>query len=169
MRITWSQVLIGVGMLVCVLGIGSLEVLSQRVRVDPAATAPRAAGGSPELSWDSLAPRDDLLGLEAESAADSEAATPGVEGARKGAAPVGRLTVLEVNEKDRRLLSLNARGRVLAGEVSNGAVVITEDRKAADLGLVKPGDIIRVEPSRGLIQKIVVLRTAWQEITSPER
>ncbi len=108
MRITWSRVLIGVGMLVCLLSIGTLEVLSQRIRVDPAATAPRADGGAPEPSWDSLAPRDDLLSLEADPAADS------------------------------------------------------------DLGLVKPGDIVRVEPSHGQIQKILVLRTAWQEITSPE-
>ncbi|HET9925246.1 MAG TPA: hypothetical protein VFS98_14105 [Methylomirabilota bacterium] len=168
MRITWSRVLIGVGVLVFLLGIGTLEVLSQRVRVDPAATALRAAGGAPEPSWDSLAPRDDLLSLEADRATDSEAATPGVEGARQGASPVGRLTVLEVNQKDRRL-SLNARGRILAAEVSNEAVVIMEDRKAADLGLVKPGDIVSVEASEGQIHKIVVLRPAWQEITSQER
>ncbi len=169
MRMTLSRVLIGVGVLVFVLGIGTLEVLSQRVRVDPAATAHRAAGGAPEPSWDSLAPRDDLLSLDADRATDSEAPTLEVDGARKGAAQVGRLTVLEVNQKDRRLLSLNARGRVLAAEVSNEAVVITEDRKAADLGLVKPGDIVRVEASQGQIHKIVVLRAAWQEITSQER
>jgi hypothetical protein len=169
MCITWSRVLIGVGVLVFLLGIGTLEVLSQRVRVDPAATALRAAGGAPEPSWDSLAPRDDLLSLEADRATDSEAATPGVEGARQGASPVGRLTVLEVNQKDRRLLSLNARGRIFAAEVSNEAVVITEDRKAADLGLVKPGDIVSVEASEGQIHKIVVLRPAWQEITRQER
>lgn len=170
MRMTLSRVLIGVGVLVFVLGIGTLEVLSQRVRVDPAATAPhRAAGGAPEPSWDSLAPRDDLLSLDADRATDSEAPTLEVDGARKGAAQVGRLTVLEVNQKDRRLLSLNARGQVLAAEVSNEAMVITEDRKAADLGLVKPGDIVRVEASQGQIHKIVVLRAAWQEITSQER
>lgn len=168
MGTTWGRVLVGIAVVACLLGLGALEVLSQRVRVDPAATALRASGGAPELAWDSLAPREDILSLEAERAADLEA-TPGVEGARRGAAPMGRLTVLEVNEKDRRLLSLTARGRVLAAEVSNEAVVIAEDRKTGDLSLVKPGDIVRVEPSQGQIQKIVVLRTAWQEITSPER
>jgi hypothetical protein len=164
MGVTWGRVLVGIGVLACFLGIGALEVLSQRVRVDPAApTAARSEGVRPEPSGDSLAlQHDDLLGLEADPA-DSEAPTPGIARTWTG------LIVLEVDEKDRRLLSVTGRGRVLTTEVSNEAVVVTEDRKAADLAFLKPGDVIRIEPSNGQIQRIVLLRPAWREMTSPEQ
>lgn len=133
MGVTWGRVLVGIGVLACFLGIGALEVLSQRVRVDPAATtAVRSEGVRPEPSGDSLAlHHDDLLSLEADPA-DSEAPTPGVARIRPGA---GRLIVLEV----------------------------------ADLAFLKPGDVIRIEPSNGQIQRIVLLRPAWREMTSPEQ
>ena len=53
--------------------------------------------------------------------------------------------------------------------MSNEAVVVTEDRKVADLAFLKPGDVIRIEPSNGQIQRIVLLRPAWREMTSPEQ
>jgi flagellar motor switch protein FliM len=52
-------------------------------------------------------------------------------------------------------------------EVSNEAVVVTEGRRVADLAALKPGDVIRIEPANGQIQRIVVLRPAWREMTSP--
>jgi len=52
--------------------------------------------------------------------------------------------------------------------VSNEAVVVTEGRRAADLAALKPGDVIRIEPSYGQIQRIIVLRPAWRKMTSPE-
>lgn len=167
MSMTWGRVLVGIGVLASLLGIGALEVLSQRVRVDPAATAAlRSEGVAPEPSGDSLAlDHDDLLGLDADPV-NPGAPTPGVGGTPAGA---GRLTVLEVDEKDRRLLSMTGRGRVFTTEVSNEAVVVTEDRKRADLAFLKPGDVIRIEPSNGQIQRIVLLRPAWRELTSPEQ
>jgi hypothetical protein len=160
---TWGRVLLGIAVVACLLGLAALEVLSQRVRVDAAATtAVRSEGVRPEPSGDALAlPHDDLLGLEADPAVNSEAPTSGVARTRTG------LTVLEIDEKDRRLSSLTARGRVLMTEVSNEAVVVTEGRRVADLAGLKPGDVIRIEPANGQIQRIVVLRPAWREMTSP--
>jgi len=77
--------------------------------------------------------------------------------------------VLEVDGKARRLVSLNAAGRVVVGEVEDTAVVVADDRKGADLTLLKPGDVIRVEPGGGPVQKIVVLRHGWDEVSSPEQ
>jgi len=160
---TWGRVLLGIAVVVCLLGLGALEVLSQRVRVDTAATtAVRSEGVRPEPSGDALAlHHDDLLGLEADPAVNSEAPASGVLRTRTG------LIVLEIDEKDRRLSSLTARGRVLMTEVSNEAVVVTEGRRVADLAALKPGDVIRIEPAHGQIQRIVVLRPAWREMTSP--
>lgn len=159
---TWGRVLLGIAVVACLLGLGALEVVSQRVRVDTAATtAVRSEGVRPEPSGDALAlHHDDLLGLEAERAVSSEAAS-GIARTRTG------LIVLEIDEKDRRLSSLTARGRVLTTEVSNEAVVVTEGRRFADLAALKPGDVIRIEPANGQIQRIVVLRPAWRQMTSP--
>lgn len=159
---TWGRVLLGIAVVACLLGLGALEVVSQRVRVDTvAATAVRSEGVRPEPSGDALAlHHDDLLGLEADPA-NSEAPASGAARTRTG------LIVLEIDGKDRRLSSLTARGRVLMTEVSNEAVVVTEGRRVADLAALKPGDVIRIEPANGQIQRIVVLRPAWRQVTSP--
>jgi len=47
--------------------------------------------------------------------------------------------------------------------------VLTEETQGAGLALLKPGDVIRVEPPNGQIQRIVVLRRGWQELESPEK
>ena len=46
--------------------------------------------------------------------------------------------------------------------------MVTEDESRADLGLINPGDIIKVESNAGRPEKIVVVRRAWEEHTSPE-
>jgi len=168
MGTTWGRVLVGIAVVACLLGLGALEVLSQRVRVDtPATTAVRAEGIHPEPSGDALAlHHDTLLGLDADPAMDWKAPASDIVRIRTGA---GRLVVLEIDEKDRRLSSMTARGRVFTTEVSSEAVVVTEGRRAANLALLKPGDVIRIEPADGQIQRIVVLRSAWRKVTSPDR
>jgi hypothetical protein len=47
-------------------------------------------------------------------------------------------------------------------------MVITDDETGADLGCLNPGDIIRVNEVDGRPAEIVVLRRAWEELTSPE-
>lgn len=86
-----------------------------------------------------------------------------------GVIQTGRMTVLEVNKEAHQIVSLNSVGRVRVAEVSTKAVVVTEDKKAADLALLNAGDLIQVEPRDGQIQRIVVLRRAWQETASPEQ
>ncbi|HKW91528.1 MAG TPA: hypothetical protein VJX92_06480 [Methylomirabilota bacterium] len=171
MNTTWSRrILIGTVIAVCLLGIGALEVLSERVSVDgQLAAVSRLAEDRTQPAWDSPAAPSELTAPEADL-------TPGVDGLllavpRKMTDSVqkGRLTVLEVDGQARRLVSLNAAGRVVVGEVEDKAVVVTDDRKGADLTLLKPGDVIRVEPGGGPVQKIVVLRHGWDEVSSPEQ
>lgn len=46
-------------------------------------------------------------------------------------------------------------------------LVMTEDGPAG-LETLNAGDIVRVEPSPGATQRIVVVRRVWEELTSPE-
>ncbi len=80
-----------------------------------------------------------------------------------------RMTVLEVKKEAGQIYCLEASGlRVV--EFKNGAVplVITDSGQQADLSLLHPGDLIKVERKDGRAQKIVILRHPWDEIASPE-
>ncbi len=47
-------------------------------------------------------------------------------------------------------------------------LVVTDDGAAPDLTALNAGDIVRVEERSGRAQRIVVVRRAWEELTSPE-
>jgi len=49
-----------------------------------------------------------------------------------------------------------------------GTLVVTDDGTVADLDCLNPGDVIRVNEVDGRPAEIVVLRRAWEELTSPE-
>ncbi len=49
-----------------------------------------------------------------------------------------------------------------------GTRVVTDEETRADLGCLNPGDIIRVNEIDGRPAEVVVLRRAWEELTSPE-
>lgn len=55
-------------------------------------------------------------------------------------------------------------------DVSCGADAIVEAHEGPGGGLeaLNPGDIIRMESDPGNAQRIVVVRRAWEELTSPE-
>jgi len=149
MLTTTVRVLIGIVVAACLLGIGALEVLSERVQ--------RAPDGRPDSSPAYLA---DLEIRE----------EPGPSPAQlSGAVQMGRQTVLNVDPAARRFLSLTGTGQVRVSEVSKGTLVMTEETQGAGLALLKPGDVIRVEAPHGQVQKIVVRRRGWQELESPEK
>jgi hypothetical protein len=158
MSTTTVRVLIGIVVTAGLLGIGALEVLSERVRVEPASTtAQRAPEGGPDSSPAHLADFD----VREE---------PGPSPAQlSGAVQMGRQTVLNVDPAARRFLSVTGTGQVRVSEVNRGTLVLTEETQGAGLALLKPGDVIRVEPRHGQIQRIVVLRRGWQELESPEK
>ena len=158
MSTTTVRVLIGIAVTAGLLGIGALEVLSERVRVDPASTtAQRAPEGGPESSPAYLADFDVREELGPSPAQLS------------GAVQMGRQTVLNVDPAARRVLSVTGTGQVRVSEVNRGTLVLTEETQGAGLALLKPGDVIRVEPAHGQIRGIVVLRRGWQELESPEK
>jgi hypothetical protein len=158
MSTTTVRVLIASVVTAGFLGIGALEVLSERVRVDPAATtAQRAPEGGPDSSPAYLA---DFEAREEPGPSPAELS---------GAVQTGRQTVLNVDPAARRFLSVTGTGQVRVSEVNRGTLVLTEETQGAGLALLKPGDVIRVEPPHGQIQRIVVLRRGWQEMESPEK
>ncbi len=152
------RVLIGSVVAACVLGIGALEVVSERVHVDPSSpSAQRAPGGESASSPAYVA---DLEFRE----------EPGPSAARLSTAvQTARDTVLNVDPAARRFLSVTGTGQVRVSEVSKGTPVVTEETQGAGLAQLKPGDVIRVEAPHGPIQRIVVLRRGWQELESPEK
>jgi hypothetical protein len=158
MSTTTVRVLIGSVIAACVLGIGALEVVSERVHVDPAATIGR---GAPDGGADS--PWTQVTDLEFRE----EAGPSPAEMTR--AVQMGRDTVLTVDPSVGRVLSLTGTGEVRVSEVSKSVTVVTDERQRASLALLRPGDVIRVEAPRGQIQRIVVLRRSWQELESPEK
>jgi len=175
MSVTWRRVLAGSVVVAILLGIGVLEVFSARVQVDPFSSATTGSNPGDERPnpWqDFLITQGDLLNLELGPPADWEAAGPAAAQGQEnltGVIQTDRMTVLEVNKETHQIVSLNSVGRVRVAEVSTKAVVVTEDKKAADLALLNAGDLIQVESRDGQIQRIVVLRRAWQETASPEQ
>ncbi len=79
-----------------------------------------------------------------------------------------RMTVMEINKNARRIVCMTSRGRVYVHKVPNEALVVTDEKKTGDLAALNTGDIIKAELRNGRIQKIVVLRHAWHEASSPE-
>ena len=157
MSTTTVRVLVGSVIAACVLGIGALEVLSERVHVDLAATAVQ---GAPDARPDSTQSIADLELREEPSPSPAHMTR---------ALHSGRQTVVNVDPAGRRFLSLTGTGQVRVSEVSKGTLVVTEEAQGVGLALLRPGDIIKVEAPHGQIRKIVVLRRGWQELASPEQ
>jgi hypothetical protein len=161
MSVTWGRVLIGLAVAVCLLGVGVLEVLSERVPSNRTSTTPPRPA---DERWEPSLEAGEAAGTQA---AETEMST--ASGSLTGSLQQRRLTVLEVNEKGRRLVSRNGAGRVLVTELGRDPDVVTEDRGAGSLALLQPGDVVRVDPVNGQARLIVVLRHAWQEAESPEK
>lgn len=154
MSATAIRILVGSVIVTCLVAIGALEVLSERVAVDRGPTVVQGAlDGKPDVP---PAPAADLEFRE----------EPGPSPAQLTA---GRHTVLTVDPAARRFLSRTDTGRVDVSEVGQGALVVTDDTQGAGLAHVKPGDVIRVEAPNGQVQRIVVLRRGWRELESPEK
>jgi hypothetical protein len=152
------RVLVGSVIAACLLGIAALEVVSERVRVDPSsAVVQGASDGRPDSAPVSVA---ELEFREEPGPSPSQLT---------GAVQSGRHTVLNVDPATRRVLSLTGTGQVSVSEVDRSARVVTDETQDATLALLRPGDVIRVEAPYGHIQKIVVLRRGWQELESPEQ
>ncbi|OLB05243.1 MAG: hypothetical protein DMD98_03845 [Candidatus Rokuibacteriota bacterium] len=79
-----------------------------------------------------------------------------------------RLVVVEVKRAEGRL---RVRGEAdVCTELSCSAhiIVVTDEDARAGLDALNPGDIIKIEPTGGRPERIVVLRRAWDELASPE-
>ena len=163
MSVTWGRILVGIAVTMCLLGVGVLEVLSERGQSRVLPEPSRIGEVRPE-PWGELGRVGPTL------TADADVSTPPAsQGGVTGALHQRRLTILEVNEQAGRLVSLTGAGRVLVTDLSRDPFVVTGDSGAGSLALLKPGDVVRIEPMSGRTQRIVVLRHGWQELESPEK
>ena len=78
-----------------------------------------------------------------------------------------RLTVVAVDREAGRL-RVRDDSETCADLACQGCLVVTEGESGVDLGLINPGDIIKVESNAGRPEKIVVVRRAWEEYASHE-
>jgi hypothetical protein len=154
MSTTTVRVLVGSVIVAGLLGIGALEVVSERVTPSVVPAVPTGELGSEPAS---------VMDLEFREEAGPSPSQ------MSGAVQMGRNTVLSVDPQARRFRELTGTGHVRVSEVSKGTLVVTEEAQASGLALLMPGDIIRVEAPHGPIQRIVVLRRGWQELESPEK
>ena len=79
-----------------------------------------------------------------------------------------RLTVVEIDKARSRLRVRGAGDACTVLSCSAQALVVTDEEAKADLDLLNPGDIVKIEPAVGAAEKIVVVRRVWEEIASPE-
>ena len=162
MSVTWGRILVGIAVVMCLLGVGVLEVLSERGQSRVLPEPPRVGDVRPE-------PWGEFGRVAPALTADADVSTPAAAQGMTGAMHQRRLTVLEVNEGAGRLVSLTTAGRVLVTDLSRDSFVVTEESGAGSLARLKPGDVVRIEPMNGRTQRIVVLRHGWQELESPEK
>ena len=157
MNVTAGRVLIALVTAVVLLALGGLEMLSERAGMDRAVVSTLRPGAvERDPVWDTIAP--------------AESPDPALDAAHLSMRlQAGPMTVLDVDEKAGRLVSLSSNGRVLEAEVGRRAVVVKEGKPIGHVTLLQAGDIIRFEPTVGQVQKILLLRHAWQQTDSPER
>jgi len=155
---TTGRVVFALAVATCLVALGGLEVMSERTWVDHerAAVTLRPQVGEKDPGWDTITPPD-----TPDPALESSHLTMSVQN--------GRVTVLTMDESAGRLRSMSGAGHVTESQIGSPTVLVTEDRQTTDLAQLRAGDIIRVEPTDGTIQRIVLLRHAWQQLESPEQ
>ena len=79
-----------------------------------------------------------------------------------------RLMIVEVDKSRGRVRVRGAADACTDLSCSEQALVVTDEGTKADLDLLNPGDIVKIEPATGPAEKIVVVRRVWEEIASPE-
>jgi len=78
-----------------------------------------------------------------------------------------RLIVVAV-DADAGRVRLKSEAAVCSDLHCGAETVVTTEDGAVDLRAINAGDIVKVEEQGGRARRIVVVRRAWDELTSPE-
>lgn len=79
-----------------------------------------------------------------------------------------RLIVVSIDKSSGRVRVKGEADACTDLACSGGTLVVSDEGTSADLGALNPGDIVKLEGTSGRPQRIVVVRRAWDELTSPE-
>ena len=79
-----------------------------------------------------------------------------------------RVTVVAVDKISGRVRIKGAAGMCSDLSCSGETTVCCDEGSGLDLGSLNPGDIVKLEGPEGRPERIVVVRRAWEEHTSPE-
>lgn len=156
MNLTIGRVLIALAVAVGLLALAGLEMMTERAGMDRAAVSALDSGAvDRDPVWDTISP--------------AESPNPALDAGHLAMAGQGRLTVLDVDEKAGRLVSVNGSGRVLESEVDRRTVVVTQGKPVGRVALLQAGDVIRLEPATGQVQTIVLVQHAGRQLESPDQ
>lgn len=79
-----------------------------------------------------------------------------------------RLIVVAVDKPGGRVRVKSADDACSELSCSEGTEVCCDEGTSADLESLSPGDVVKLEGPAGRPERIVVVRRAWDELTSPE-
>lgn len=79
-----------------------------------------------------------------------------------------RLIVVAVDQASGRVRVKSAAEACTDLSCSPETLVVSDEGSSTDLHTLNPGDIVKLEGKTGAPQRIVVVRRAWDELTSPE-
>jgi hypothetical protein len=79
-----------------------------------------------------------------------------------------RVVVVGVDPASRRVRVKSQAEACTDLSCSERMLVVTDDGAGPDLGTLNAGDIVRLEEQAGRLERIVVVRRVWEELTSPE-
>ena len=79
-----------------------------------------------------------------------------------------RLIVVSIDKSSGRVRVKGEADSCTDLACSAETLVVSDEGTSADLGALNPGDIVKLEGTTGRPRRIVVVRRAWDELTSPE-
>ena len=79
-----------------------------------------------------------------------------------------RMIVVAVDPESGRVRVKEATDACTELSCSGETLVVSDEGASTDLKTLNPGDIVKLEGKTGSPRRIVVVRRAWDELTSPE-
>ena len=79
-----------------------------------------------------------------------------------------RMIVVAVDHTSRHVRVKEASEVCTDLTCSGETLIVSDEGSSTDLQTLNPGDIVKLEGKTGSPQRIVVVRRAWDELTSPE-
>ena len=81
---------------------------------------------------------------------------------------LNRMIVVAVDRESGRVRVKEASDACTELTCSGETLIVSDEGASPDLQTLNPGDVVKLEGKTGSPRRIVVVRRAWDELTSPE-